>query len=333
MENKITATIGGIAVKVSLFSIKTDMNSYAWSGSLTITAEDYAKVKDKLNAGRGSEPLITVTINGFAFSIIAEEQSKTRQFANHSYNLGGRSITARLGADYALPQAGLLDQDNYASQIVNQQLNNLLINVKDFLIDDYYIPANQYAVSGKTPIAVINDIAEACGGFVETHPSQPLLSLKKRWKKPAWELATAEPDVIIPADVIRQLNDKKRINPRYNTATLTSSVESGIVYRQAESRDSESPVSDNPLYTDKKAIIPAGITILSDSGIHQDYTLTMNWAKKYNIPLAECGQIWQINDPEGAWRGVVTGVSVNVGVENNAPTVWQTVNIDRYIDK
>ncbi len=128
VNNKITATIGGIAVEPLSFSIKTDMNSYAWSGSLAIGAMDYPKIKEKLNAPRGSEPLITVKINGYDFAILAEEQSRNRQFANHSYSLGGRSITARLGADYALPQAGLLDQDNYASQVVNQQLANLLIN-------------------------------------------------------------------------------------------------------------------------------------------------------------------------------------------------------------
>ena len=208
--------------------------------------------------------------------------------------------------------------------------------MSDWDINDWLIPANQYAVTGKTPITVIADIAQACGGFVNSHPNEPTLSLKPRWKKPAWELATATPDVVIPADVIRQINDSKRVNTRYNTVTLNSAVDGGHVFRQTQGRDREAPVQNHPLYTDRDVIIPAGTAILSDSGTHGDYTLTMRWADKYDIALAELGQIWQINDTvtggDGAWRGIVTAVSITVKLEDGAPVVLQTVNLDRYMD-
>lgn len=332
MHNKITATIGGISIEPISFNIKTDMDSYCWQGSVEITAHDYDRIKSKLNVERGNEPLINVTINSTTFTIIAEEQSRSRQFANHSHSLSGRSITAKLGADYAKAQAGLLDQANYASQIINQQLAYLPYTVDSFEIDDWLIPANQYAMTGKTPIAVINEIAKAAGGFIVSDKSDTKLSIKKRWKKAAWELSTAKPDRIVPLDVIRQINDQKRSNPRYNTVMLIGQAEAGIVYRQLEGRDREAPSDDNVLYTDQAVIIPAGIAKLSDSGTHAEYTIMMMWSDKYNVALAELGEIWQINDTEGAWRGVVTSVSVSVRLENDAPAIWQTVTIDRYLD-
>lgn len=328
VHNTITATVAGIAVEPLSFNIKTDINSYCWQGSIELTAKDYQNIKHKLDAEH--EALINVNINGFLFTIIAEEQSRTRQFINHSYQLSGRSITAQLGADYAQNQSGLLDQANYASQIVHQQLAGLPFSC-DFSVSDWLIPANAYAVTNKTPIAVLNDLAQACGGFLSSDESQNKLYIKPKWKSPAWEMATAKPDVVIALDVIKQINEQKRINPRYNTVTLIG-TEGGIVYRQRENRQLDAPSQQNTLYTDQNCIVPAGQAILSDSGTHMDYVITLRWASKYNLALAKLSDIWQINDSDGAWKGIVTGVSVDIRLENAVPTVWQVVNIDRYLD-
>lgn len=332
VHNVITATIGGIAVDLLSFVIKTDMDSYCWQGNIDITARDYDKIKHKLDAPRGSEPMVIAVVNGKPMAFIAEEQQRSRKFAQKSYSLSGRSVTARLGADYAASQGGLINQASYVSQIVAQQLNGLSISLLDWGINDWLVPARAYSVANKTPIAVISDIAAAGGGFVTSDPSQATLSVKPRWPVAAWQLASATPDVIVPIDVISDISDKRRTNPRYNTVLLNSASEGGEVYRQIQGRDASAPTQDHPLYTDRDAIVPAGTAILSDSGIHGDYTLRMRWADKYNVQLAELGDVWQIDDPEGAWRGVTTGVSVSIDQSNNAPTVWQTVTIDRYLD-
>ena len=332
MHNLITANIGGIAVDPLGFNIKTDMDSYCWQGSIDITAKDYDKIKHKLDVPRGSEPMVIAVVNGKPMAFIAEEQQRSRKFAQKSYSLSGRSVTARLGADYAISQGGLIDQASYVSQIVAQQLNGLSISLLDWGINDWLVPAGAYSVANKTPIAVIADIAAAGGGFVTSDPSQATLSVKPRWPVAAWQLASATPDVIVPIDVISDISDRKRTNPRYNTVLLNSASEGGEVYRQTQGRDAAAPTQDHPLYTDRDAIVPAGTAILSDSGIHGDYTLRMRWADNYNVQLSELGGIWQINDPEGAWRGITTGVSVSIDQSNDAPTVWQTVSIDRYLD-
>lgn len=329
MHNTIFATFAGIEIDPLSFVIKTDIESYCWQAQIELTTRDYAKISEKLKQNP-HESMVTVVVNGTTFAFIVEEQRRNRQFAYHSHHLSGRSVSAKLGSDYAKAQSGLVNQATYASQLVHQQLANLPFEVDEWQIADWLIPADQYSVTGKTPIAVINDIARAAGGFLTSDKALPKLSLKPRWKQPAWQLSTANPDVIIAMDVIRQIDEQKRTNPYYNTVMLVGQMQAGIVYREKEGRDKEAPSEDNVLYTDQAVIIPAGIAKLSDSGVHTDYTLTLRWAKKYHIPLAELGQIWQINDDEGFWRGVVNAVSVSVKVENGVPIIWQTVGLDRY---
>ncbi|MFB2539132.1 hypothetical protein [Acinetobacter sp. c3-l95] len=331
MLNTISATLAGIQIDPLNFDIKTDMNSYCWSGNVEITAKDYQKIKAKLDVERGKEPILNININGFMFGIIAEEQSHSRQFGKTTHRISGRSITARLGADYAKIMGDLQRQDLYASQLARQTLENSgvewVVNV-----DDWLIPSHSYSTAEKTPIAVLGDIAKACGGFLVSHANQAQISIKKRWQVPAWDLATAKPNRIIPLDVIRQINSQKRTAARFNTVTLTGQKEAGMVYRQQQSRDLDAPVQDNPLFTERNAIVPAGIAVLSESGTHQDESLTLRWANKFNLPLAELGEIWQVNDIDGAWKGIVTAVNVNVRLENDVPTVWQNVSLDRYLD-
>ena len=328
VHNVITATIGGIAVDPLGFNIKTDMDSYCWSGGVSISPDDHAKIKHKLDVDIGLEPMVNVAINDLSFSIIAENQSRTRKFGNQTHSLDGRSITARLGADYATANDRLFDQANYASQIVNEQLASLPF-IANFEIDDWLIPASTYAISNKTPMAVIADIAEAAGGFVESHPTDATMSIKKRWKINAWELATATPDVTIPADVIKSATDKTVKNTRYNTILLVGNV-GHEVYRATQGRDVAAPTLSNALFTAREVTVPKGSAVLSDSGTHSIQTLDLIFDD--SIPLAQLGQIWQINDTDGAWRGVITGVELDCPVAGETPKPEQTITIDRYMD-
>lgn len=329
MHNTITATIGGISVDPLGFNIKTDMDSYCWSGGVSISPDDHARVKHKLDVDIGLEPMINVMLNDMQFAIIAENPSRSRQFGKTTHNLDGRSITARLGADYATPNDRLFDQANYASQIVNEQLANLPF-IANFEIDDWLIPAGTYAVSNKAPMGVIAEIADAVGGFVSSHLHDATLSIKSRWKTNAWSLSSATPDVTIPADVIILANDKPNKETRYNTVILIGDTEAHEVYRATQGRDSIAPVLSHALYTDQDATVPKGTAVLSDSGTHAIYSLKMLMTDA--MPLAELGQIWQINDTDGAWRGLVTGIAINVELVDDAPNVYQTLTVDRYMD-
>lgn len=336
--NKITATIGGIVIDPIDFDFKCDMAGFCWKGEINISDGEYQKIKAKFNVERGNEPVVTVSVNGDLYAFIVEDVTRNRKFVNYTYNLSGRSITARLGEDYAHAQgisgSGMIDQALYASQIVQMQLADTGITLDRFDVKDWLIPANTYAVTGKTPLAVIGDIAKACGGFIYSDPVLPKLSILPRWKRKAWELATATPDLVVPTGAMASIGDKKRVQPRYNTVLLVGS-HSANVYRTQQGRERFAPIDNNPLYTDRDCVEPQGWAILSDSGTHIDYSVEMRLADKYNIPLAMPSAIWQVSDPDPqdrAWNGVVKGVAMSVKRSNDAPTIWQNVAIDRYFD-
>lgn len=344
VHHSVTATLGGLNIDPIKFDIKTDMDSYCWSSSIEISHVDYQRIKAKLDVDRGNEPLILVTVNGKAFGFIAENVSRNRQFGASVYQLSGRSSTARLGQDYAHSQgsqgvnggAGTIEQDLYASQIMRMQLNDLPFSIDEFDVDDWLIPAGTLNVSNQTPISIISQLATACGGKVISHVSEPKLSIIKRWKKPAWEMATAKPSLVVPMNVVHSISDEKRTSPRHNTVTLIGRQQAFEIYRQGQGRDLIAPVANWYLYTDQASAIARGVQLLSDSGNHVHYTVKMLVSDKYNLPLAKLGQIWQINDDtdggDGAFNAVVTSVALSVSRDGDAVVVWQTVGMDRYMD-
>lgn len=331
MFHTVHATLGGLVIDPISFSITTDMSSFCWQGRIELGKDDYEKVKDKFN---GEAPLITTTIDdGLLFVFMAEEVSHHRTFNKTSVVISGRSVTARLSQDYAGHKA-VSQADLYASQIISEQLENLPITA-DFQLSDWLVPSGSYTGNSKTPIAICDDIARASGGFLMSHPSEPILTLAPRYKAAAWQLATTQPDRAIGLDAMLSLSITTHQAVRYNTVTLVGDKKGGIVYREREGRDKDAPTMDGPLYTDKAVFLAAGIAVLSDSGTHSTIGVTLPLSKTHGLELATLGEIWQINDTAdngGAYLARVTSVSVQVSVQDDVVVVRQTVELDRYDD-
>lgn len=333
MHHTISATIAGIHINPISFHIKTEMSGFCWQGQIEISQEEYLKLQPKLNVAKGLEPLLVVTIDDVQFCIICEHITHQRRFAHHSVSLSGRSLSARASSDYSFAQA-MQNTDLYASQLVRAQLTNLPITIDTWAVADWLIAQDTYTGNDKAPIAIINDIAQACGGFIYSHPSKPSISLLPRYKVAAWALATSKPDKVISIDSVLTMTDTKRVNPRYNTVTLVGADQGGIVYREREARDQDAPIVDNALIYDKTCIMQAGIAALSDSGAHSQISLEMPFFGAH--ALAVLGDIWQVNDVVAgqnvAWMGIVQNVSIDAKVSDGVPTVTQTVGLDRYED-
>lgn len=333
MFHSIRATLGGLVIDPLSFDIKTDIASFCWQGRIETTKHDYEKAKKTLDAPLGEEPLITVDIDGLLFVFLAEEVSHHRTFNKTSVSILGRSVTAKLSESYAGHKA-VSSADLYASQIVSEQLENLPIRA-EFLLEDWRIPNGSYTGNGKTPIAICDDIARASGGFLMSHPSEPILTLAPRYKAAAWQLATTQPDRVIGLDAMLSLSITTHQAVRYNTVTLVGDKKGGVVYREREGRDKDAPTIDSPLYTDKAVFLAAGIAVLSDSGTHSTIGVTLPLSKTHGLELAMLGEIWQINDTAdngGAYLARVTSVSVQASVQDDVVMVRQTVELDRYDD-
>ena len=336
MHNKITAEHDGAPLELLALTLTTDTDSYCWQGDITLSPASFAKLKIDQRAA-GDEAVITVRINGNRWDILAEDYRDTRKFIGHSYTVTGRSITAKLGADYAKGRHSKYDAARYARQIADEQLNLLPYRIAAWEAVDWLIPGDTYTVSGQTPIEVIADLAKAAGAYVESHPYEAQLFVRPIWRQPAWSKPT--PALTIPANLILSVSGQRRISERCNAVRVTPAAEQvggakakgGLVYREGTDQQPESSTLTHAAYTDLGVMRAAGIHALSETGTHKLETVTLPWAAKYQLPLAELGAVWAFAEAGQTWQGVIKGISVAVELDDGAPVVTQTVTIDRYL--
>lgn len=336
MHNKITADLNGEPLDLLALTLTTDTASYCWQGDITLSPASFAKLNIDGRAA-GDEAVITLRINGQRWDIMAEDYRDTRKFIGHSYTVTGRSITARLGGDYAKGRHSKYDAARYARQIADEQLNLLPYRIAAWEAVDWLIPGDSYTVSGQTPIEVIADLAKAAGAFVESHPYEAQLFVRPVWRQPAWGKPT--PALTIPANLILSVSGQRRISERCNAVRLTPAAEQiggakakgGLVYREGTDQQPEASTLTHAAYTDTDVMRAAGIHALSETGTHKMETVQLPWAEKYQLPLASLGAVWAFAEQGQTWQGIIKGVSVAVELDGGAPVVTQTVTIDRYL--
>ena len=331
MHNRITAEFNGQTLQILALTLKADTDGYCWQGDLTLAPADFAKLQmDTRQAG--DEAIITLRINHQRWDILAEDYRDTRRFIGHSYTITGRSITAKLGADYTQGRHIKYEQSRYARQIADEQLQPTPCTIAGWDAVDWLVPGDNYTVSGQTPIAVVMDIAQAIGAFVESHPYEPQLFVRPVWQKAAWEKPT--PALTIPSNLILSVSGQRRISERCNGVRVVgqgATAKGALIWREGTNQTPEAALREHALYTDETAHRAAGIYALSETGTHKIETVTLPWAEKYQLPLASLGAVWAFTEAGKTWQGVIKGIQVEVTLDNNAPVVTQTLTIDRYM--
>ena len=333
IQNHISASFDdGRPLNLLGASFTADMGGYCWQGSITVPPDDFVRLGMAARA-KGKEARISVHINGDHFVFIAETYSDNRAFGRRSYTVSGRSQTAYLGADYAASTGRSYPNAIYARQIADDQLADSGVRLDQWRITDWLVGADACTTGDKPPMAVLQELAAAAGGFVVSGKAKPSVSIKPRWPAAAWQLAAAKPDAVIPGSII--LN----ISGSFKNGMLCKGVfvwgegkdgRAGDVYRTGSGREPRAAAQSSVLYTDTDVLGAIGLAVLSDSGNHKTETVTLPVTDKYAVPPAELGEIWQVQEPTGTWQGVVTGVTLTAAVVGQAVQVTQDVTLDRY---
>ena len=341
MLNKIKAKIitdqGETAIDPISARLSADMGGYYWTGEATLPPDDFAKLN--MHAVKhGQEPLIEIDINGTRFRFLAENHSDNRRFGQYSYTVSGRSITARLGADYAGATAvrwktGINDRDLYVSQIANAAVQDLGVEVH-LEMEDWLVPAGAYSLADKTPVAVLADIAEAGGGFVYSDPAEAKIYIKPRWREPAWHIHKTSPQLAVPANTILSISGQKQTETQADAVFVYGANDKGAaakVIREGASGDTLAATLTHPLITHLIPCRTAGIAALCETGVHKSESVRLPHLPKHGLDFAEVGRIWQFAEQNGAWNARITGISIEAQNNSGAVTVYQTVAADRYL--
>ncbi|PID62002.1 MAG: hypothetical protein CR974_03895 [Gammaproteobacteria bacterium] len=327
--NEITTTIDNEQVELFTASISTSRDAFCWQLSCEINHADYRR----LNLGtRKDKPILSITINGYRWDFEVYPQSESQAFINNRASLTGRSQTAQLLGEAVMRDPKIIMDSLHARQIIDRQVEFLPFTLSSYDATDWLVPAGTYTQTG-APMDTIIDVAKAGGNFVESHRYEASFKIKKRWPAEAWHLANRNPTFTLPVNVVPTIDTSPRDAMQYNSVFILGSsnnAKGAPVRRELSIGTPEASSLTHPLYTDVAVLREAGIACLSDSGRHDISNVKTILNDKYNVRLAEPGEIAEIAGENGAIKGVVDSVNVTVGVENNAPVVWQNIVIDSY---
>lgn len=334
MNHNIKATINNKPIELLGFEIRADMDGFCFQ----VQAEVPVNEKEKTITSIGEEPILTININGEKFSFLIEGRRDNRQFISDTLTLIGRSQSAHLSADYAEFKSGS-NPEIYARQIGDEILQFTGFRTQ-WQMANWLIPEEVYSYSGKSPIAILQEIANVAGGFLSSDSHEKMLILKRKWPFPAWEIEAQEANVSLPSSAILSISGEETLTTRANVVYAMGEENSGkaaCIYRGMEARDKPCSSLRHALYTDLDVLREAGINALSETGKHKIETVTTlyNYNEDPNkrIPRAELGDIWEIEERGEKWKGVVIAVSISATSDRGAPVLTQQITIDRYLDK
>lgn len=247
-----------------------------------------------------------------------------------SYTITGRSLSARLGADYASVINKNYAEPRYARQIADEALLNLDYQIRNWDAEDWLIPTHQ--IANQTPIAVISELAQTAGACLISDRTEAFFDVRPIWSVPAWGLNQATPKITVPSSLILSISGQRQIKEKANAVRVVGNEKGGLVYRELSNQIPEASTLSSPLYSADNVMRSAGIKALSETGTHKIETVTLPFAPKYQLPIAELTEIWAFVENGETWQGIVKGISLDVSIENQILVVKQTLTIDRYLE-
>ena len=312
-------------VPLQSISITTNDDEYGW----TMSASGKLSLLDQLAPQQGVPQQIRVTIDGIQWVFVVDPPARTRKFPEHTVQVTGRSVTSLLGAPYFSSTDWASSIPQSAQQLVLQALDLTGVGL-DWRLDDWLVPANIWSHSG-TPLSVAQRIAEAAGGVVRSHRTEPQLQIAPRFPHMPWAWGDAVPDVRMPAQIITSDSLQSIHAARYNAVYVAGTGQGlplGHVVRAGTAGDRLAPQVTDALITDIVAARLRGQSVLAASAITHQQPITVPLLTGSTNPgLILPGYLIEVQEPAETWRGLVRGITVSV----DAPAVRQTLDVERAI--
>lgn len=318
----VTRLDNGEKIHVMDGNYSTDRSRWCWSYSLTVPASEITK----LEPIAGQPVILKIIVNGFEHSMMLENRSRSRRFAQETYSLSGRSQTALLDAPYAPTRSFLQENERTARQLCQAELDrvNSSIQLNWQLIDElsWVLPINSLSYSNLTPIAAIKLIIESAGGFIYSEKNSNTLTIKPKYKKTFWDpIAIADYDRLIPISLTKDQSTDYELYPDYNGITLSNEQTglTGQVKRTGTSADTLLETVNSPLFT-IESMGAFGKAQLAKAGMVETHSLVM----PISAEVGECapGELIAFN---AEWWGIDDSVSVSF----THAVVNQTIKVER----
>lgn len=315
-------------------SLSADAGSFGWTFSASAPIDAF----DALAPSSGLPAQVRFTLDGLTFAFVVDSLQRSEEFGRRSVRFAGRSITALLARPYARETT----RGNASAAATAQQLAELALDTTGVTLDwgltDWLVPAGAWSHSG-TPLAAVQAIVEAAGGYLQSHRSAAALLARHPYPELAgglpggpwnWYAPGVVPDVELAPDAIITSAIERRDGPAINGVYVSGTTQGvlALVKRTGSAADQLASLVTDQLITTQEVALQRGLSVLGAAGPKHLVSIDLPVLTGAGQPgVLDVGQLVQVNTTT-PWRGRVRSVGVNARM----PSVRQSVQIERHLE-
>src|SRR6185369_13842166 len=188
-------TAGGADLDPLALTVDEDVDSFCASFEMQIPGVALPLI----DPGASGPTPISVTMNGYPWSLQVESYTDNRKFGARGFTVRGRGLSAAF-AD--APARTLLQADDYnAAQLAQHEVDPTGWTVIWDAVD-WLVPGGTFSYNDLAPIAAIQQLASAVGAVVLTDPDALTIRVEPRYPNKPWEWGGATPYAIVPAALL-----------------------------------------------------------------------------------------------------------------------------------
>ena len=321
---------------VPLYSatLSADVGSFAWQFSATGPASLMDQLAPLASSNTAIPQQLQITLDGMTWVFVVESLKQTHAFGKRAVSISGRSATALVGVPFRRELAYTNANPADAQQLAALALDLTGVAL-DWGITDWQVPANAWSAIG-TPLSAVQAIAEAAGGYLQSHRSTATLQVRHPYPpRPdgssggPWNWSAGNADIELAPDAIITSGIERRDGADINAVYVSGTTQGVLAWvkRTGTAGEKLAPMQTDVLITASQAAQQRGLAVLGKSGPQLAISLELPILTGTNQPgVIDVGRLVQINDPT-PWRGRVRSVSVNAAL----PTARQTITLERHL--
>lgn len=320
---QVTRLDNGQPIRAISGTYESGRDRFCWSQSITVAPSEIAKLQPI-----DEQPVVLkIVINGFEQWMMLEgEPKEVRKFAETTFVYQGRSVTAKLTADYSAKRSYIQESQLYSKQLCEREIER--VNA-DTLIDwqhidelGWQVDAEGLSYTNLAPMDAIKLIVEAGGGFVYSQKAADTLTILPKYRKSHWEaMQLSDFDLSLSENVMLQHSiDPIMRDFDYNCITLINSRNGNDARAGFGAKDTSLPDATNPMFS-QLAMAGYAKAELTRVGVRYMHTFS-NMIVSQDIGEMLPGKIVSFDEQ---WWGVIDSVSGSW----SHTEVWETVKVEQ----
>ena len=311
-------------------TVSADTGSYCW----TLSASGPSSLFAQLAPVDGLPVRLRLTLDGIPWVFAVDTLSRSSAFGKTGVSITGRSVTALIGAPYLRATTRTNTEARLAQQLALDALQFSGVDL-DWGLTDWMVPTAAWSHQG-TPLDAVQAIAQAAGGYLQSHRSEAILLTRHPYSQRAgdqpgapWGWMTGSADVELAPDAIITEGLERMDGPDINAVYVSGTAQGVLaqVKRTGSAADKLAAMVTDALITDAVTARQRGLAILGTAGPQFNVRMDLPVLTGAGQPgVLDVGQLVQINAAT-PWRGRVRAVNVSA----KSPSLRQSITLERHL--